>query len=140
MLIHPDAPAPVLAFIEKFLPPLVPSPHDLLFDFDGRHAFVPSAEGLDACLAEYRSALDAVAPAIVVALDASELALAYVARAHQADRALLLRPSASRLAEALKEHLARAAAHLGGRAFNERYDGIKRVRAIIDEIESASSS
>ena len=79
------------AFVAKFLPEGARYGHDLLYDFDDRAAFVPTAPELQACLGAYA---DLVREATIVVgkgpvgiegiLDADELALAFLGRALRA--------------------------------------------------------
>jgi hypothetical protein len=77
------------AFVWAFLPPITRSPHGLLYDFEEKYEFTPTPEALEACLCAYLDLLRAamtVHPAVVRGiLKASELALAYVARAVSAN-------------------------------------------------------
>src|SRR5579883_2816650 len=71
--------------LARFLPAGIATAHELLYDFDRRHHFVPSEGELRACLEAYASLLANLTEkdplGVLRALEASELALAYVARA-----------------------------------------------------------
>jgi len=76
------------AFLRRFLPNDVRSAHSVLFDFDGKIDFIPSAQELQACLQEYLSVIEEAAQynceAVRGCIQASELALGYLGRARGA--------------------------------------------------------
>jgi hypothetical protein len=76
------------AFLRRFLPNDVRSAHSLLFDPDGKIHFIPSDQELQACLQEYLSLVEEAAQynceAVRGCIQASQLVLGYLGRAHRA--------------------------------------------------------
>jgi malic enzyme len=108
-----------------------------LYDYDRRHAFVPTPSELSACVVGFDELVRAVAVGGVLhlvqdaMLGASELALAHLVRAGDEGVAALPRPELERLARRVSQRVEQIAAALEhSRA--ESMDAVKRLRAIED--------
>ena len=116
------------AFCRRFLPPQAPTGHALLFDWDGHIAFTPSAAELQQCLEAYaallRTATRVTCMPVRWCVEASELALAYLARALQDDVPLPDRPTSNALVQLIRKTLSDAVTLFGAMRW---YDGFKRI-------------
>ena len=122
-------------FLRVFVPRSVGDAHELLYDMADKHGFSPDQSSLRACLNSYAALLEAgmeaAGPAAVIELlGASELALAYAARAADDDPTLPFRAADASVKETLDEVL--ATFESPPYSFFEGYDALKRVAAIRD--------
>jgi hypothetical protein len=131
----PDALASLLdmlgeadAFRRRFLPAGPADAHALLVDFQRDVAFTPSAAELQQCLEAYTALLRTATRVSCLparwCVEASELALAYLSRALQADVPLPDRATSNGLVQLIRKTLSDAAALFGGMRW---YEGFKRI-------------
>ncbi len=125
-------------FCRRFLPPQAPTGHALLLDFDGQIAFTPEPADLQRCLADYTALVEEATrndPCDLLGVrDASEVTLAYLYRALEADRPLPEAGSLRRLTLLLRRVLKAAADWFGPTRWNDemkRYDGFKAPDGIV---------
>jgi septum formation protein len=113
--------------------------HELLFDFERRHAFVPSPAELSACVVAFDELVRRVEVGGVMhllqdaMLGASELLLAYLGRAGDEGVAALPRAELERLARRISQRVEHIAATLEQSGVGGM-DAIKRLRAIEESL------
>jgi hypothetical protein len=130
-------------FCRRFLPPLAPTGHALLLDWDDRMAFVPEPADLHRCLAEYTTLAEEATRADACDLlnvrDASEVTLAYLYRGLEAGRPLPDSAAVQRLTLLLRRTLRDSAEWFGPGRWNDEmrwYDGFKVPDAIVSLLET----
>ena len=131
------------SFCRRFLPPLAPTGHALLLDFDGQMSFVPETAELHRCLGEYTALVEEATREdpcdLLNVRDASEVTLAYLYRGLDAGRPLPDALAVQRLTLLLRRLLRGSADWFGPARWNDemkRYDGFKAPDAIVSLLET----
>jgi hypothetical protein len=136
-----------VTFCRRYLPPQAPNGHALLLDWDGNIPFTPEAADVQRCLADYTTLVEEVtredACDLLNMRDASEVALAYLYRGLDANRALPDGGTVARLKSLLHRLLRTSADWFGPTRWNDEmkwYDGFKAPDAIASLLDTLSEA